>query len=361
MALRRNRIQSTAAPVPVRAAAGAATFGALGSTSVGAAVERAMLVPTISRAQNLIMSMVAGLNLQQYTLVWDELTEDYLEVRLPGETWMTRPDPKTTRQFFIGSLAGDLFYRGRAFAYVTARYSNGYPAAFTWLPGGSVTTPNQTGPVWYGQADVVQYNGSNLELGNVIQFVMPTPGILWTGLRAIETALRLDRAVNRSANPIASGYLQQTDGEPMTGEELAAMAQAWITARAGTESAEGTTIGALNQYAKFVELAAPPSLAEHREAAALELSRVANVPPYLLGISTGGMTYQNAQEAVRQLYLFGARPIIDCIQETLSMDNVLPRGRHVRFDLDTILVDSALKDATDQLAQGDSNAAPSSV
>lgn len=356
MALRRNRQLNTAASVPVRAAAGSVReVGAFYSYSVGAAVERASTVPTLSRAQNLLVSMIAGLDLRQYTLQWTG--EDYEEIHIPGESWMTRPDPRVTRQFFIGNLVGDLFWYGRAFAYITSRYSNGYPASFTWLPSGSTSTPNEAGPFWYGHADVVQFNGNTLDTGNVLQFIMPTPGLLWTGVRAIETAIRLDRAVRRASDPIASGYLQQVDGEPMTGDELSAMAAAWIAARAGTETAEGLTIGALNQYAKFVELSAPPSLVEHREQAALELSRAANIPPYILGIATGGMTYQNAQEAVRQLYLFGARPIIDCIQETFSLDTVLPRGRHVRFDLDDILIESALKEAADDLAERPADAA----
>ena len=74
----------------------------------------------------------------------------------------------------------------------------------------------------------------------------------------------------------------------------------------------------------------------------MELARVANIPPYLVGVAVGGYTYQNAQQARQDLYLFGAKPYIDCIQETLSMDNVLARGRHVEFDLDDYLGDNGL-------------------
>jgi hypothetical protein len=48
------------------------------------------------------------------------------------------------------------------------------------------------------------------------------------------------------------------------------------------------------------------------------------------------MTYQNAQQARQDLYLFGAKPFIDCIEQTLSMA-MLPRGRYVEFDLDSYL------------------------
>lgn len=344
---------STATPPSVRAAAGTAReFGTFLGYSVGAAVERALTIPTLSRAENLLVSMIGGLDLEQYTLQWDSISERYVEVGLQGETWFTRPDPTLTRQFLVGRLVSDLYWYGKAYLYVTSRYSNGYPAAFQYLPTGSVVTPDQVGPVAFGMSRDIQFNGVQLDPGNVVQFLMPTPGILWTGRRMIEVAIRLDRAAARAASPIASGYLQQVGGEPMTGDELGELAAAWIANRAGSETAEGTTVGALNEYVKFVEFNQDPSkmqLTEGREYSALELSRIANVPPYILGISTGGMTYQNAQEAVRQLWVFGGKPIAECIQETLSLDTVIPRGRHIRFRTDELLqeaLDRAAEDIT---------------
>ncbi|MGA1649782.1 MAG: hypothetical protein ACO39Y_10305, partial [Ilumatobacteraceae bacterium] len=80
-----------------------------------------------------------------------------------------------------------------------------------------------------------------------------------------------------------------------------------------------------------------------RQYQALELARLANIPPYLVGAPTGtGMTYQNALQARQDLYLFGAKPYLDCLQETLSGNNVLPAGKHVEFDLDDYLGDNDL-------------------
>jgi len=46
------------------------------------------------------------------------------------------------------------------------------------------------------------------------------------------------------------------------------------------------------------------------------------------------MTYQNAEQARQDLYLFGARIYMDVIEQTLSGDDVLPRGRYVEFDIE---------------------------
>jgi hypothetical protein len=81
---------------------------------------------------------------------------------------------------------------------------------------------------------------------------------------------------------------------------------------------------------------------ESRQFQALELSRSCSVPAYLLGIAVGGYTYQNAQQARQDLYLFGAKQYLDCIQETLSMNQIVPRGRYVEFDLDSYLSDNEM-------------------
>ena len=67
------------------------------------------------------------------------------------------------------------------------------------------------------------------------------------------------------------------------------------------------------------------------------------MPPYLLGIGiSGSFTYQNAQQARQDLYLFGAKQILDVIQTTLSMINVMPRNRFVEFDVDSYIYDNHL-------------------
>jgi hypothetical protein len=54
-------------------------------------------------------------------------------------------------------------------------------------------------------------------------------------------------------------------------------------------------------------------------------------------VSIGNYSYVSSSEASRDLYTFGVKPYIDCIQETLSADNVLPRGTGVMFDIESYL------------------------
>lgn len=301
----------------------------------------------------MICSMIAGLDLKQYQLAWDSINEEYQKVYLQGEGWMSRPDPKVPRQFIMAQTVSDLMLYGRAFWYITGRYSTGFPASFTWLPHSNVETPNQQGPQYFGMPDEVEFNGVMLDNSNVVCFLAPDQGLVYTGKRSIDIAIRLDAAARRFAlTEIAAGYLQQAAGtEPMTAEELGELASGWASVR--RESA----IGALNSAVEFKEFQSDPSklqLTEARNYAALEMSRIAGVPAYLVSAPTSnGMTYQNAQESRRDLWLWGALPYATAIAERLSMDDVLPRGRHVEFDIDEALAQAGMMPETeaDQVAQ----------
>lgn len=322
------------ASAPVKAAAGASASG-VGSYytyTVGSAELLSLTVPTISRARDLIASMVGSLELKHYSRQWNG--DGYDEIYLPTEPWMERPDPKVTRNFIMSNTFSDLFFYGRAFWYVTSRYSTGLPASFEWLPAANVSTPDQAGPQFFSPSDEVEFNGVMLDQQNVIQFLSPVLGIVYQGQRAVNIALHLDQAADRLATlETVPGYLQQKGGETMSGDELSDLAAAWSAAR------KVNAIGALNDYVEFVEFKNAPGevLDSQRQYQALELARIANIPPYLVGVPTGGMTYQNAQQARQDLYLFGARPFLDCIEQTLSMPNVLPRNRFVEWNIEDYL------------------------
>jgi len=321
------------ASAPIAAAAGAPQGHSFIGYSVGALEEQALSVPTVARAISLLSTVAATLNLRTYTLQWTG--QRYEKLYVEGESWMTRPDPKVTRNFIMAKTARDLILYGRAFWMITSRYSTGFPATFQWLPANLCDTPDNAPPEWFGPAERVQFNGQPLDVSQLVQFHSGSQGIIYQGRRAIQIALRLDQSAERFAtNEIAAGYLQQKGGEPMSGEELAEMAAAWAQNR------RTNSIGALNEHVSFTSFDTDPSklqLVEGREYQTKELSRLMDIPAYLLAIDQSGMTYANAQQARQDLILFGARPILHAIEERLSMDDILPRGRHVAFALDEYL------------------------
>ena len=103
---------------------------------------------------------------------------------------------------------------------------------------------------------------------------------------------------------------------------------------------ENNQTAVISQDLDYIETKANPANMMLMEAAnfqALEMARITNIPPYLAGIDIGSYQYSSGKDSREQLYLFAARAYMDCIAQTLSMNNVLPVGTKVEFDIDDYL------------------------
>jgi hypothetical protein len=358
----RNKTAAMATSIepPVKAAvgynAGVSQIGFFPAYIDGDARARAMSVPTISRARDLIASMFACLPVQFYREQWNgEEMEPY---EIAPRAWGRRMDPTVTNNFLMAWTFDDLFFTGRCFWHVQSRTTDGFPASFTRLPAAMVTTMDQAGPVWFGPSNEILFNGLPVDSRDVIQFISPIQGMLYTSARTISTALALENSVERNArSAIPAGVLRQVGGEPLSPAELGEMAHAFNEARMTNQTA------ALNEFLTYEATTATPDkmlLVDSRQFQALELARVANIPPYLAGIAVGGYQYQNAEQAKQDLYLFAAKNFIQCWNETMSADNVLPRGTFVRLDVDSYLEELKVGEATMEIRDDIETPAPRS-
>ena len=330
MALFRTKTKPEAPVVAASTAAVSTATLALLSASVGAGRERAMRIPTISRARDLHAGLISTTPLRHYRQEWNGTELE--DLPLPPESWMLRPDRRTSLAHTLAWTFDDLYFYGVAYWHIDARYSTGFPSSMSWIPATTVNlqTPLEAGNYPIGGITGFTVSGAPVPVEDVIIFYSPISPLLEVGARAIVTAERLEQASQRfSTTPTALGYLKQTSGEPMTGDELSELAEAWTSLR------EDSAVAALNQYTDFVESSMDPSklqLVEARQHQALELARVANVSPFLVGApNSSGFTYQNAEQARAQLAQ-DALLYLAAIEETLSSDQVTPRGHIVRFD-----------------------------
>jgi phage portal protein BeeE len=208
------------------------------------------------------------------------------------------------------------------------------------MPSAMVLTQDQAGPDFFAPSKQIMFSGLPVDHRDVVQFISPIQGLLFTSPNAVLTSLKLEGARLRSAaNSLPNGVLRQVGGEPLSGEELQQLSQSFEAARLTN------TVAALNEFVTYTETTTDPSkqmLVEASEYQALEIARLANCPPYLLGVATGSYSYQNSTQARQDLYMFGAKLFMDCISETLSADNVLPRGTYVKFDIDDYLSENYL-------------------
>ena len=340
-----NRTVNKAAisPQPTKAAAagvslqsGAAGAGMIGqyySYVEGTARNRAMSVPTISRARDLMASVIGCMNLKMYTEMWNG--SEMEKMPLAPRTWLRRIDPTLPNNFILSWTFDDLFFFGRAFWYITSRTADGYPASYTRLPAAMVQTLDQSGPVWFAPSKQLVFNGGALNPDDVVQFLSPIQGIIYMSEQSVATALKLEGARYRnSSSAIPAGILRQTGGEPLSAQELADLAAAFNAARETNQTA------ALNEYVSYTETATSPDkmlLIDSAEFQAMEMARLCNIPPYLAGISVGSYSYQSSAESRMDLWTFGVRAYADCIAGTLSQNNILPNGTMVEFDVEQYL------------------------
>ena len=268
---------------------GAQMIGQYYSYVEGDARNRAMSVPTVSRARDLMASVLGCMQLKMYNEIWNG--DEMEKVPLAPRTWLRRIDPTLPNSFIMSWTFDDLFFFGRAFWYITSRTADGYPASFTRLPAAMVQTLDQSGPVWFAPSKEIVFQGGSLDANDVVQFLSPIQGIVYMSEKAIATALQLEAARFRnSSSAIPAGILRQTGGEPLSAQELADLAAAFNAARATNQTA------ALNEFVTYTETLTSPDkklLIESAEFQAMEMARLCNIPPYLAGVSVGSYSYQS--------------------------------------------------------------------
>lgn len=351
MAIFGSRTKATIQAVPeseghiAAAASGSWTGGAgnIGANSVGnyysytegVLRNNAMSVPTIARARDLIASVVASTPLQQYKESWDEVEQDMVKTYLAPRTWLAQPDREIPYSTLMSWTFDDLFFFGKAIWFIKERTSDGFPASFTRLPASMVTFRDQAGPVFFAPSQEVYFQGGRIEPENLVQFISPIQGIVYQSETSVQTAIRLEKARFRNAtSTIPAGTLKITGGEPLTDVEMQQLGAAFNAARENNQTA------VISQDLDYIETKANPANMMLMEAAnfqALEMARITNIPPYLAGIDIGSYQYSSGKDSREQLYLFAARAYMDCIAQTLSMNNVLPIGTKVEFDIDDYL------------------------
>ena len=313
--------------------AGLPMIGAYFSYIEGDARNRAISVPTISRARDLMASVLGCMNLRMYTEIWNG--NEMEKVPAAPRTWLRRIDPSVPNNFIMSCTFDDLFFYGRAFWYITSRTADGYPASYTRLPAAMVQTLDQAGPVWFAPSKQVVFQGGEIDPANVVQFLSPIQGIIYMSTTAVSTALKLEAARYRNASSaIPAGILRQTGGEPLGAQELADLAASFDAARMTNQTA------ALNEFVMYTETLTSPDkmlLIDAAEFQAMEMARLCTIPPYLAGISVGSYSYQSSAESRMDLWTFGVRAYADCIAGTLSQNSILPNGTYVEFDVQQYL------------------------
>ncbi|RAV33539.1 phage portal protein [Corynebacterium heidelbergense] len=276
----------------------------------------AMGVPAIARARRLIVGAIARCPLEARQ-------DGKRAVRQP--LWMVRTDGVASPVFRMTWTVDDLFFYGWS-CWALERDASGAVIRADRIP--------------YHLWDVDQDNrvivqGQIVDPSDVCLIPGPDEGLLQTSAAAIRHAVQLQELATRYAEtPAAQVLLKQTGGQPLTDAQRRALVESWADARRGKNGG----VAFANQSIDVQELgkANTDLLIGGRNAAAVDIARAAGVPAMMIDAGTAGtgtITYSNAAARNVELIDYALAPYMAAIAARLGLDDVVPRGTAVAFDL----------------------------
>ena len=292
--------------------------------------QQAMQVPAVARARNIICATIGSLPLEVY--------RDSNNSRVATPPFIRQPDPRMTGQSVYTFLAEDLLFTGQGYLRILELGTDGRPLSAEWISTSRVTrTLDAEGfNVRYYSVDgtVVPQNG----LGSLIPFTGYDEGLLVRAGITIQTALALEKAVKRFADEPTPNVVLKSN-LPMPAERVTALLNSWKEAR----QTRGTAF--VNDTIDFQSIGFSPeqlTLNQARQYMASEIARACNLPEYYVGGNAGGsMTYSNVTAERRSLIDLSLRPLMTCITQRLSDNDITPRGSVVKYDLEEFYSPSA--------------------
>jgi hypothetical protein len=287
----------------------------------------AMQVPAIKRGRDLIPGTLGTLPLDLYgpqnTLRYSEL--------------LAQPERNTPRSVTMAKTYEDLWFEGVAWWYVTEFGAHNYPTKVKRLEPRTVDV-RIDGKVYVTGAGNRGMTWEYAPDARLIRFDSPTEAVLEAGARAIRASLTLDAAALRYADGAPmQDYFEPSDGYDPDQDEVDTTLDAWGVSRKLRST--GYVPAGFSYHVNPFD-AQKLQLAEARQHAVLELSRVMGVDPEDLGVSTTSRTYQNSQDRYQARVKDTLRPYMVAVEERLSMNDVCPRG----FDARTRVADLLFAD-----------------
>lgn len=176
--------------------------------------------------------------------------------------------------------------------------------------------------------------GQPVDRASVLYFEGPQDGLLDIASDDIRAASAMSKAwADRVKSPVPMVELHITDPEKnLTQDESNDLAASWESARA---NGGGTAVTPAQIEARVHGTVTADLYVEGRNASRLDFANYLNVPASLLegSTATASLTY-STQEGTRNEFLdYTLAYWAAAIEARLSMDDVVPRGQRVAFDL----------------------------
>lgn len=183
----------------------------------------------------------------------------------------------------------------------------------------------------------IRIDGEAVDAESVILIPGPFEGLLQVAGRTLRGGVKLENAwTARALNPIPAIELHQTTDDQMDLDEIVDIVQGWADARADVNGAIAYT--PYNIEARAHGSAEPSLLIDGRNFLRIDIGAFLGIPAALMdaSLSTASLTY-STQEGQRNEFFDYTMPLwLGVIEQRLSLDDVVPSGVRVRFDLSDV-------------------------
>ena len=281
----------------------------------------AMAVPAVSRARLILANTVASIPLVAYR-----------GTERPDEQprWIDRTNGPVSPYHRMLWTVDDLLFYGWS-CWACRRDTDGVVIEADRVPWEQWRINEDTGAVEYSTGGE---SWSPVDADSVIVIPGSHEGILTDADTTIRHARDLiANAAKATENPSAYIELHQTNDVPMTDREIDALVDRWVAARRGENGGVAFTSAGV----EVREHGAPLEqlLIEGRNAAAVDVARACGIPATLLDATApvASLNYQNSNTKNRELVDYGLSAYTLPISARLGMDDVVPRGWRVGFDM----------------------------
>ena len=276
----------------------------------------AIKVPAVARARALLVGTISDLPLYAW--------RDEVKVRTQP-TFLYRCDEMSLWHRIALTIDDLLFHDESLWARVNGE--DGRPVSAYRIPFEN----------WAVDADGrILVDGDPVSADQVIYFPGPGVGLLQAGKDTIRGARQIDRAwVARTRSPIPPTLFRQVEKDNVDDEDVSTLIQSWAAARSNSETA-GVGFMPYGLDAIFPDIADDAQMfIEGRNAVRLDIANLTNIPASLLDgtTATASLTYVTAEGQRSSFYEQTLRYWTAPLEHRLSMDDIVPRGQRVRFDI----------------------------
>jgi len=283
----------------------------------------AMSIPAIAKGRHVVAPKIGATPLR--VLKHDAETQTDAQVPDPG--WINSPDPTCPVPPFhrMTWTVDDLIFTGWSL-WSRVDLATGFPQYVSRVPRDD----------WQFDAEgFVTIQGEQVSSERVILIPGPHEGILNFGRTAILHARQLLAAAARAGDvPNPNVELHYTGDDELSDAEITELLRYYVAARQGENGGVSFTNSVIES--KYGPSMDAQLLIDGRNAAAVDMARLIGIAAAMVDATApkASLNYETTQGRGLEHTEYGVEPYMQAIEARLSLDDVVPRGSRVRFDIE---------------------------